>query len=74
MGTLFWKRRKAIGTKQEAWYDRTTWEVPFTGEYDQNRVREAIRPRVSNTVVELSCVRQKDATTVEFETLYKIGD
>lgn len=74
MGTLNWKGRKAIATKQEAWYDRTTWEVPFTGEYDQARVRNAIHPLVSNTFVELSTVRQKDATTVEFETLYKIGD
>lgn len=73
-GLIQWNARKAVGTKQEAWYDRTTWHVPFTGEYDQAKVSNAIRPRVSNQFVELSTVRRLDAGTVEFETLYKIGD
>lgn len=72
--SIQWKARKAVGTKLEAWYDRTTWVVPFTGTYDQARVREAIRAKVQHPFCELAEVRQKDATTIEFETLYKIGD
>lgn len=73
-GTILWKARKPQGTKQEAWYDRTTWHVPFTGTYDQRKVSDVIRAKVNNQFVELSTVRKLDENTVEFETLYKIGD
>lgn len=73
-GTILWSARKALGTKQEAWYDRTTWNVPFTGTYDQRKISDVIRAKVNGPFVELSEVRKLDDRTVQFETLYKIGD
>lgn len=73
-GVLIWNKRKSVETRQEAWYDRTIWRVPFRGTYNHGKVYEVIRARVANQFVELSAVQQLDGDTIEFETLYKIGD
>lgn len=73
-GSIKWNERKRLGTKQESYYDRTTWHVPFTGTYDQNKVHAAIHAKVHTGIVQLSAVRKLDDTTIEFETIYCIGE
>lgn len=73
-GTIQWKARKVVGRKQEAWYDRATWTVPFLGTFDHNAVAAAIRAKVSHAFCELSEVRLASPGVIEFDTLYKIGD
>lgn len=80
--SINWAARQVVGTKQESWYDRTIYAVPFTGTFDASAIRKAMHARLyspscgkfggGNSIDGLP--KDNGNGTFTLETLYSIGD
>lgn len=77
-----WGKRQAIegSSRHSAYYDHTSYKVPFTGSYDQSRIWSAINrlfPPQFNKFggyTTLGDVEQLDESHIKVTLLYHIGD